>query len=65
MKDLIKRILVPPSNRLTLRNILEHPWLGSLPASQKISLNVTQLNKYKNYSRVIWDKFRQRNLQQI
>jgi hypothetical protein len=60
LKDLIKKILVPSNQRLTLQQIMEHPWMTSEPNPVQIKLNLKNLNRFAKYSKVIGYVQRQR-----
>ena len=56
-KDLISKILTPESQRLTLEQVLEHPWIthnSSSPDSGIISINL--VDRLKKFAR--WTKLR-------
>lgn len=44
IRDLIRRILVPVEKRLTLDQILEHPWVRvSIPNIPRISIDINRM----------------------
>jgi hypothetical protein len=58
VKDLIKRILVPPAQRLTIDQILQHPWMTTEPSPIPLRLNVKNLNSFSSFSKVTLSLFR-------
>ena len=54
LRDLIRRILVPVQKRLSLDQILEHPWV-KVPIEKPIKINKLDLGKMKkatNFSKL-------------
>lgn len=53
LKDLIKKILVPVEERITIDEILDHPWMTGQTKSEPLKLDFGRIKSFSSYSRVI------------
>lgn len=53
VKDLIKRILVPADKRITVEEILAHPWMTKQLPSNNLHLDFKKLKNFSNFSKVV------------
>lgn len=52
VKDLIKKILVPPSQRITIEGIMKHPWMTCEPNPIMIKPNIKSLASFSKFTKV-------------
>ena len=52
VKDLIRKILVPADERLTLDQILKHPWMTKSLGTEPINLDLKRLKNFTSFSKV-------------
>jgi calcium-dependent protein kinase len=51
-KDLIKKILVPADNRLTLEQIYKHPWMTEKVNTQPLKINFKMMKDFGKSSKL-------------
>jgi serine/threonine protein kinase len=52
LKELIKKILVKPNERLTLKQIFEHPWMTAKLEKEPLKINFTKMSNFSKFSKV-------------
>lgn len=53
VKNLIKRMLVPARERISISEIYEHPWMNvSTLSKQSLKLNYGRIMSFSKYSKV-------------
>ena len=50
--DLLRRILVPQADRINLKDIVSHPWLGMKTGERKLNINFEKIRSYSKFSKV-------------
>ena len=50
--DLLRRILVPQPDRISLKDIVSHPWLGMKTGERKLNINFEKIRSYSKFSKV-------------
>ena len=54
VKDLIKRILVPSDKRLTIDEILHHPWMTKPLPENKLRLDFSKMRNFAKFTKVVF-----------
>jgi hypothetical protein len=62
LKDLIKKILVPDDQRITIDQILSHPWMTGKVPEEPLKLNFFKMKQFANFSRVLLFLFSSKQL---
>ena len=53
LKDLIKKILVPANERITMEQIFQHPWMKAAELSKaNLRLNFGKIINFSKYSKL-------------
>lgn len=52
LKDLIKRILVPENQRISIDQILNHPWMTGKRNEVPLKLNFSKMKQFSEFSKV-------------
>lgn len=52
LKDLIKRILVPEHQRISIDQILNHPWMTGKRNEVPLKLNFSKMKQFSEFSKV-------------
>jgi hypothetical protein len=52
VKDLIKRMLMPAEKRITIDEIMTHPWMSKQLPSLNLQLDFKRLKNFSNFSKV-------------
>lgn len=50
--DLLRRILVPQQGRISLKDIVAHPWLSMKTGERKLNINFEKIRSYSKFSKV-------------
>jgi len=50
--DLMRKILVPQGNRISLKDIAGHPWMGMKSSEKKLNINFDKIRSYSKFSKV-------------
>ena len=53
-KDLIKKILVSDKERLTLKQLFEHPWMTEQLNKDPLKVNFAKMCNFTKFSKVIF-----------
>jgi hypothetical protein len=53
VKDLISKLLVPAELRLTIDQIMEHPWMTAQLPHDSLKLDFKKLKNFSNFSKVL------------
>lgn len=53
VKDLIRRILVPAETRITIEEIMNHPWMTKQLPLSTLQLDFKRLRNFSNFSKVV------------
>lgn len=51
-KDLIKKLLLPDKERLTIQEIFNHPWMKMELSNSPLLINYEKLREFKKYTKV-------------
>lgn len=57
VKDLIKRILVPAEKRLTIEEIMVHPWMTKPAPQTKLTIDFKKMRNFSSFSKVVLFRF--------
>jgi serine/threonine protein kinase len=52
VKDLIKKILVPNKQRITIEEILKHPWMTKQLSHEPLKIDFKKLREFSSFSKV-------------
>ena len=52
LKDLIKKILVEPKERISLKDIFEHPWMTAKLDKEPLKINFSKMSNFARFSKV-------------
>lgn len=52
LKDLIKKILVPEEHRISIDQILKHPWMTGKSNEIPLRLDFSKMRQFAEFSRV-------------
>jgi serine/threonine protein kinase len=53
VKDLISRILVPCEKRISIEEILKHPWMTKQLPTTTLTLDFTKMRNFSKFSKVV------------
>jgi serine/threonine protein kinase len=52
VKDLIKKILVPNKQRITIEEILKHPWMTKQLSHEPLKIDFKKLREFSSFSKL-------------